>query len=196
MNRLLLALVLIFSSSAMADIYRYKNSEGNWVYTDSPVHGAERVDVVIHNNVGAPVSTNNQSIDVAPTDNEEPVLYTLDIQTPSHDSTVTPGQESLMITAALSPSTPPGATFRLYANGTPQLEGNTPSFELGGLIRGELILHVEAFDQNGESLAESSPVTVHVHRASARTQSNPAGSGLGASSVGNNQNNNPNNNPL
>lgn len=187
MIRLIVAVLLIVSTSAAADIYRYKDSNGNWVYSDTPSPGAERVDVVVYNDVGAPVSTDDsqpQEIDSTPSD--EAVTYSLSINTPAHDSTVTPGEESLMITATLSPATPPGTTFRLYANGTPQLEGNRPSFELTGLIRGELVLYVEAFDQEGESIAESAPVTVHVHRASARTRATPMGGGMGAGSIGNN----------
>ncbi|WP_298635897.1 DUF4124 domain-containing protein [uncultured Umboniibacter sp.] len=163
-------------ATASADVYKYRDANGNVVYSDTPVEGAERVDVVVHNPATPGESTtaiDSPTNDPHGSPSDEPVAYNLAITSPAHDSTVPMGQETLSVNLALTPSAPVDTTYRLLANGTPIAQGNQTNFVLEQLYRGELVLTAEAIDTEGNVLATAIAVTVHVKRASRRITTLP-----------------------
>ena len=183
MSRSLCLLLIVISCTfcamkTSADIYKYRDANGNIVYSDTPVEGAERVDIVVYNPATPGESTAQQESSASSphtTQDDEPVSYSLAITSPVHDSTVPMGQETLSVSLALTPSAPVETTYRLLANGSPIAQGNQNTFVLEQLYRGELVLTAEALDSDGEVIATAIAVTVHVKRASRRITNLPTG---------------------
>lgn len=175
----LLVIAALCASSATlssADIYKYRDANGNIVYSDTPVEGAERVDIVVYNpakpgdSAGAiepPANELNDSI------SDEAITYSLSITSPADDSTVPMGQETLTVNLDLTPTAPANIAYRLIANGAPVAQEKESSFLLEQLYRGELVLTAEAIDSEGNVIATATAITVHVKRASQRNTAVP-----------------------
>ncbi|MEQ3697552.1 MAG: DUF4124 domain-containing protein [Pseudomonadales bacterium] len=174
---LIATLCSLSAATASADIYKYRDANGNIVYSDTPVEGAERVDIVVYNPATpgeSPATIESTPNNPHSTSSDEPITYSLAITSPVHDSTVPMGQETLSVNLALTPSAPVDTTYRLLANGSPIAQGNQSSFVLEQLYRGELVLTAEAIDTEGNVLATAVAVTVHVKRASRRITNLPS----------------------
>lgn len=170
------ALCALSATISSADIYKYRDANGNIVYSDTPVEGAERVDIVVYNPATpgeslAPIETPDTPQNGSTSD--EPITYSLAITSPADDSTVPMGQETLSVNLALTPTAPVNIAYRLFANGAPVAQEKQGSFVLEQLYRGELVLTAEAIDTEGNVIATATAITVHVKRASQRSTAVP-----------------------
>ncbi len=168
MNRLatITALVLITSFANAQTVYKFVDKSGNLVYSDTPVEGAETIEIqrpIIVPSVppqNAPANEDNDSASAG--------YSQLSITSPSHDAVFSNDTTPLVVTMALTPSLKSGHKFRLLVNGTAMGGTQTSgSFTLPSLDRGSYMLVGQVVDRNMHAVTESAAVQIHVRRHSA-----------------------------
>lgn len=155
---------LLLSSTSFADIYKYKNDKGSWVFTDQP-----RKDAVIIKPQPQNIISNNGLSNTPPATTETNTTttnneFTLTFKTPLNGSTIGMGEPSFTVKAELTGKAPKGTLFRLLKNGHPYMQNTATTFEISELQRGPMSLKVIAVDQHDATLAETKRITINVLR--------------------------------
>lgn len=164
---IILAILALFSLQAMAaTVYRYKDENGNIVFTDAPTEGADKLDV-------QPVPT-IPAIQVPPTDTTPAAAPTefkynkVTIILPSNDEHFINNGGQVSVQVAVSPALRKTDKLQLIFNGTPYGEGQrAATFKLENLDRGEYATQVAVVDNHGKEVGKSDVVTFYVKRSSA-----------------------------
>lgn len=161
---LALYFVSLFLSTAVAnEIYKTRDKDGNIVYTDSPLgKKAEKVDLP---EINRQPPTKHMRIRADKPAKAKPTNYAVQLLTPNHETTLTPGQRDLLVTASVSPGLKRGHYAVLMLDGSPYLEpSRTPSFMIENIYRGEHTVQVSIMDSTGKTIASSPSHTVYVIR--------------------------------
>ena len=170
----IIAVVLagLLASGATAQIYKYKDAQGNTVFSDKHPNGGQdgEVEEVKLNAINsaqtppkmlAPESSNKAaSADV--------IRYETTIIQPTNNTTIAMGPGDFVITAQISPALDTDETLRLNMDGVPIGKAQrSSSWQLSSVFRGEHSLVVDRL-QNSRVISSSTPVTVYVLRPSVR----------------------------
>ncbi|BDY03043.1 DUF4124 domain-containing protein [Ferrimonas sp. YFM] len=159
-----LLLLLLLCASAQAAIYRWVDDNGVAHYSDLPPHGqAQPVTIT----PGSQVSWRTLSPQRQAQPQAEAVVpgYSLAILSPQQDATVRSNEGKLTIRLATEPKPAPDHSLQLLIDGQAhQVTGSR--LTLANLDRGSHQLQAIIVDQQGALLAQSPPVTVHLHRQS------------------------------
>lgn len=159
-------LALGWLSANASEIYKTRDKDGNWVFSDKPSGDrSEQVKLPPINTlpptqavpVYAPPRTNTQTPD-------EP--YQLSIISPRENVTIPPGQRDLAIAVNLDRPLDPNHLLVYFINGELLEETRSTSIVVQDVIRGSHTLTVEVVDPNGASLGVSPQVVVNVIRPS------------------------------
>jgi hypothetical protein len=152
------------------DVYKWTNSDGEVIYSDTYVEGAERMRVS-----GGKSSPSSADTGADETQTGEPGegaagYQSLEIVQPANDATIRSNEGNLAVGLALSPALAEGHSVKIVIDGT-ELEGEMKStqFSLGNLNRGTHSLVTKIVDADGNELITSSPVTFHLRQASVLT---------------------------
>lgn len=161
-----LALVLV-ATSALAEpaktIYRWKDDNGNWVYSDIPKQGAEEIQLT-HRSLSMP----SENVDVLNTQTHPKTpSFEVFVTAPSHEQTIRENTGSVYVTGRVAPRFLPSMQAQLFLNGEAVSEKQgSISFALREVPRGEHQLQIKVFGAEGKLVAESALSTFFMHRAS------------------------------
>ncbi|MGQ9424985.1 DUF4124 domain-containing protein [Gilvimarinus sp. F26214L] len=161
LSRLSGVLLLLLAISAWsAEVYRVVDEQGRVTFTDSPPRGkqADKVEVKESNRLPAA-----PTVDRPPREEEPaPTDYQLRITYPPNDFHVNPGVRSVEVQVAVEPALKPNHNLQITDNGAP-----LPGTRLENIVvRGTHLVQARVVSREGEILAESEPVQIHVHRPS------------------------------
>lgn len=156
-------------STTSAEVYRTVDAHGNVTYTDSkPLSKKHKVEEVKLRKTNTASSVKMPAKEVKEDKKPKKGYDTVRIVTPSHDSTIPPGQLDVVVQVFLKPSLKVGHKLKLMLNGKPYKTAAATSFNLNKLHRGSTILQAIVVNANGKQVARSKPVTMHVKRHSAK----------------------------
>ena len=164
----ILAFTFITGSAQAADIYRHVDADGNVEYSDQPSEGASKVDVDPINIDASPKLQPKAVVDLSPQspDGGAPEYTALTITAPDNDTTLRNASE-IGVTASLNPGLGQSHRVRFLDNGKVIAPATrSMSLIITGLERGTHQLTAEVIDKNDQVVISSTPVSVHVHRAS------------------------------
>jgi len=161
-----LCCLFVYASAVNAtEIYKTRDKNGNWIYTDQPSEAnSEQVKLPPINSLppAYPGVTHNQPERAAVEDE----TYQLEIISPRENVTIPPGQRDLAIAINLSRPLEPDHLLMYFINGELLEETRSTSILVQEVYRGSHTLVVEVIDANGNSLGKSPPTVVNVIRPS------------------------------
>lgn len=157
-----LSMALLLTSPMLdaQTVYKYVDKHGNLVYSDTPVSGAEAVEVQPATTIQmAPVKlpAPHPKTPATPTDYRK-----VTISTPSQDAVFSNDPAPVVITGSSDPRLLPGHSYRFSINGKASETLTEPNYTLESPDRGSYTVVLEIVDRNLHSLAQSTPVTFHV----------------------------------
>ena len=164
---LLLALATVFA--AQAEVYRWKDAQGNVVFSDTPHAGAEIINIGPTTVIpGAPVKNEVAEPQVT-TEAQAPVSYeSIAVLAPGEDENLR-DQQSIAVDVALSPELQItfGHRLQLFMDGAPLgAPSQSAHFVLPGTARGTHQLAAAVLDQAGAELIRSTATVFHLHKSS------------------------------
>ena len=171
MTRLALLIVsLLVCALAQAEVYRWKDAQGNVVFSDTPQDGAEVVELGPTTVVpGEPVTQDAN----APTESEaQPAQATsyqsITVVAPVDEETLR-DQQAVAVDVAVEPGlmTELGHRVQLYVDGAAFGDASdSPHFVLPGMARGSHQLAAAVIDAHGSELIRSTASVFHLHKTS------------------------------
>lgn len=164
MRALLASLPLLFSAALVEaqTVYKFVDKHGNTVFSDTPVAGAEKVDVQPASTIQMTPVNMPARIDTKPA---APAGYeTVAITTPSNEAVFSNEPAPIVITGMSEPALQGGDKYRFTINGQPTAALNAPHYSFNSEERGTYTAILEIVDSNLQVKAQSSPVTFHVKR--------------------------------
>ncbi|MEM9254193.1 MAG: DUF4124 domain-containing protein [Pseudomonadota bacterium] len=162
-------LIWIFACAVHAQVYRSVDENGNVIFTDSPpadAQSTEAVELPPTNTVAPPPNVPSYQ---PPATEAEPAQrnYQVSIAQPANETTIPMGPGNFAVTAQVEPNLAGDHRLQLTMDGAPWGEPQSSgSWSLTNVFRGEHTLAVNVLDQNGNTVATSSGVTVYVLRPS------------------------------
>lgn len=177
---LALALGLSFSLAAQAQtIYRITDAQGKVVFTDNPERGGEQVELAPVTVVpsrgevrtGEPAPRLEVGIAPAPRTSPGQPFMPYDsfrMRSPTHEQAFPVGAAgNVPVELGVEPALREDHRVRLLVNGqVSQTAMHTTAFMVANMDPGEHVLQAELLDGSGAVRHRTSPVTIHVHRAS------------------------------
>jgi len=172
---LMAILALISTPVLAAKVYKYTDSNGNLVFTDEPVKGAEELDVQPVPTIPALVPQPKPADAGAPADSSGPFAYSkMTIILPSDGEHFVNNGGTVSVQVALSPALRKTDKLQLYFNGNPQGEPQrATTFNLSNLDRGEYSAQVAAINNQGKEIGRSDSVTFYIRRSAASPKPTP-----------------------
>jgi hypothetical protein len=179
MRRLASFLLLGVALTAGAtDIWRWKDADGVVHYSDSPVPGAERINVGPAPRLGPPsndvVGTATQS-NRSGNQDSSPVRYTrCTVAQPKNNQTLF-AVDSVVASLVIEPPLRPGHGIQVFLNGAmdPKWPTTATSFTLTGLNRGAYTIAVRVVDDNGRTLCNGPVSNFYVRQPSVLSPQSP-----------------------
>lgn len=171
------ALLLSWASTAVAQIYKTVDADGNVVFTDVPPNNPSGAVELKEYNTYEALQPTNPTVRLSPdpdsdrqTPAREPVSYSkIAIVGPASDETLRRNDGNVSVTVESEPAVDrqSGHEYQVLLDGTIAARGNGTTFLLENTDRGTHQLTVQVIDQGGKILGQSSPVTFHLLRFSA-----------------------------
>lgn len=155
---------LVAHPSFAQDIYKTVDENGNVTYSDSPVkENSKKLDLPEINSQPSPNPETAPSFSQA-NEKTKPVKYTLNINEPSHDQAIPPGQRDVAIIAEIDPiPLEEDITYTLLIDGAAADTASLPSFLVKEPLRGSHNIQVQA-KREKKVIATSKSITIHVIR--------------------------------
>ncbi len=156
--------VVLASTTAVADVYRAVDEDGNVIFSDHPSPDAKKVEVEATNLI-APVKL--KPVTSTTTSKESKFKYELlQITTPEHDTTLR-NISDLSIAVQLVPALQEQHKIQFTDNGTPLKDpARSLAIRLSDVARGTHQFQAQVLDEKGAILITSAAVSVHVHKTS------------------------------
>ncbi|HDP88782.1 MAG TPA: DUF4124 domain-containing protein, partial [Thioalkalivibrio sp.] len=163
MNRFLLALLLLtFTATLHAEVYRWVDEEGNVQFSDKPPPGDQPREVI--DLPSAPVTQTYKPSPTPPASDEErqpteaPVAYRwFTIASPADDEPVRENAGNVTVSVDITPALQPGHRLRLYLDGILLDNGGTrTTVNLTNVSRGTHQIRAEIVDTDGKVLRRTS----------------------------------------
>jgi hypothetical protein len=155
-------------TAGAAEIWRWKDANGGVHYSDSPVPGAERIEVHASKpgtpGTTPPVTYSNSASAAEPAADR----YTrCAVQQPANDA-VLQASEPVTVSLAIEPGLQPGHRIQVLLNGAPYMDWpeTLTSHILGTMYRGSYTLAVRVLDSSGAALCNGAASTFHVRQPS------------------------------
>ena len=162
MRYYILTILLLFSVSGYADVYRSVDAQGNVIFSDVETEGAEKV-VVPETQTLPPLSDGN--FKYTPAKQPEAELYTgLEILSPKNEESIRENTGDITVTVSVSPRLARGHTLVLYMDGKEVATGSGSSFSLTNVDRGSHSLRAVIKDSEDRIRKSSASSTFHLLR--------------------------------
>lgn len=166
---LLILLLALFPIAAGAAVYKWQDASGRWHYSDTPVPGADQVELPPVQVYSPPPVPAPPAASRPATQEQEPALTyaRVEILSPAPEQTIRNGPGEVGVAVGLEPGLRSGHRLRLLLDGVPVAEpvGET-AFTLVNVDRGAHTLSVEILDSRGQVIARGGPQTFYMHRPS------------------------------
>lgn len=163
----LLCLVIMLPAQAFAEVYTYKDAQGNRVFTDQPHKNAKRVEILPSNSAsGSPPPRTVQKS--APVKEKPRPIFRYDllrVLVPEPDATVRSTEGELIVTITSDPALQPGHSYQLLLDGKPVAQaGRSPVFPLKDIDRGTHQVAAQILDERGRVLEKTPNQPFHMLR--------------------------------
>ncbi len=166
---LLLAACIGFCSASVAGIYKYTDENGNIIYSDKPIDGAEKIK--IRRESRSPEAAPRQKYEPAvgeardgTSDNVDVIYSKLEILTPKNDSTVPGKAGNVDVVLLASPRLHARHRIVIALDGKEISNGRHANLNLSNLARGTHTLTAQIVDGEGATQIQASAVSFHVQR--------------------------------
>jgi hypothetical protein len=172
-TRAILALLGLFvAAAATADVWRWVDDNGVVHFSDTPVQGAERIDVSESSRTtGARVYTPPPQFaadgEPAPEVQQEFRYESLTVASPAAEETLWNIEGTLSVSLALTPGLQSGHQVRVYFDGQPRMVNST-SFTINEVFRGVHNIQAEVLDETGKLMIRSQPNRFYVQQTTVR----------------------------
>lgn len=172
------ALLTLTSVSALAQIYTWKDADGNTIYSDRPHPGAETIELRPTNTVEPPANPqSSQNDNMASGDGDEQQdsgrsYRSLEIASPANDEAIRSNEGTLSLTVNTDPPLSSGHLMRVVMDGELREEavaGNgqaTQTLNLSNIDRGSHTIAAVVYDARGNVVQSTPAITVHLQRTS------------------------------
>lgn len=172
MRRILVAFAGTIALSAFAfsagaetrTVYKFVDKHGSLVYSDTPVAGAEAVEVQSPGPIGTTVTKPPKQKKADQPDTDATHYQKVGITTPSSGTTFNNEDSPIVISGFSQPPLKPGDQYRFVINGQPSAPQKKAQYSLTGAERGEYAVTLEIVDRNLQPVIQSSPITFFVQR--------------------------------
>ena len=173
MKSLAFLILLLLSLGAQAELFKWKDAEGNIIYSDQPPSGVEKEKHQIEKESLPPIISTPALQQPTPSSSrssevqEEPDRYTnLAIVSPENDTSVRQNAGNVSINVAIEPYlfNERGDLLVIYMDGQEISRGRESSIQLIEVDRGTHVIGAEIVDVSGKSIKKASPVTFTLHR--------------------------------
>jgi len=163
---------MLISSTALAQMYKWVDEQGNISYSDQPPYnGAKQLDTPPLPTMQA-TSVPKKNKPAAEEETEEATVYTsLAITSPKDDMTIRDNSGNFSVSASIEPAlnTAQGHSLSLSMDGKViKANSSSSSFSLSNIDRGTHKFMVMVIDKGGKPLLKSKSITVHLFRQVAR----------------------------
>jgi len=157
MNKLILSALLCTALSAHAEIYKRTDANGNVTFTDQPDPNAETVDIPATNTLPAvsPQKPRKKAVTASGYDN-------VSILQPRNDEAIVARDGNVNVEVATTPALKRGHTIEILVDGQIASAGIAGTHPLTGLNRGSHAIEALITGSDGEVLASSGSITVHI----------------------------------
>lgn len=161
---LLVLSILVPAYATSAKIYVWRDESGVLVFSDSPMPGAEEVDIDSSNqNISSSMDTS--ILDIKPQKLDD--KFEVNIVRPTNNSTIRDNTGSVHVSGRIKPVFKQGLSIQLFMDGVPYKAPQTHSmFALRDVERGEHQIKLVLLNAKGKVIASSKPVTFYMHRTS------------------------------
>lgn len=171
-RRIYALLGLLACSAAVADVWRWVDEDGVVHFSDTPVEGAERIDVSESaRTTGARVFTPPPRVADEQQQAAEPAAEfryeSLSVASPGAEETLWNIEGILNVSLALTPALQSGHQVRVYFDGEPRMVSGT-SFTIDEVWRGVHNIQAEVLDQSGRLMIRSRPNRFYVQQNTVR----------------------------
>jgi len=164
---ILLFIGLLASATALAQAYRWVDSDGVVHYSDVPTEGAEEVQLSEYSrNTGARLYRERPATAAAADQpaTDQPFKYeSISISSPAAEETLWNIDGVLNVSVALSPGLQSGHQLRVYFDGQQRLVSGT-SFQIEEVYRGAHNLQAEVINETGQLMIRSQPSRFYVQQ--------------------------------
>ena len=174
-TRPILALLGLLAATAVcADVWRWVDEDGVVHFSDTPVEGAEQIDVSeSRRTTGARVYTPPPSPGGQAQQQQQPEpeafrYASFEIVSPGAEETLWNIEGTLSVSLALSPPLQTGHQVRVYFDGTPRMVNST-SFTIDEVWRGVHNIQAEVLDATGRLMIRTQPNRFYVQQNSVIT---------------------------
>ena len=161
-------LMTLISLPSDAKIYRWKDKNGNWVYSDTPRKGAQEVKLnkpLVMPSTNTNTNTNTNVLQSSNT--QKQISYQANITSPNHEQTIRENTGTVYVSGQVLPRFHKGFTVQLFHNGsTVGAKQSSTSFVLKSLSRGEHKIKMAVFNPQGTQIVTSKEHTFYLHKAS------------------------------
>lgn len=164
MRLLVTSLLLSLTLPVSAQIYQYKDANGNTVYTNQPPQGQDAEQVQLPPTNSVELKTPSVTEAAAPTAQSSQAYKLLALTDLPSDEALRANNGSFSVGVQIEPKLSPSHRLRLLLDGQPYGQASSSiRLQLTNLDRGEHSLAVEVLS-GGQSIQQSSPVTFTVQR--------------------------------
>jgi hypothetical protein len=174
MQRKFLFLLIVFCTTAGAEVYKRMGPDGQIYFSDRPGSDATRIEVTPAQAVGRsprPDASDRQALpDPAPSRDAAPVYTEFTIISPENQEAVRANDGNVRVRMSLQPDLVPGHTIALTVDGE---DGQHETIvqgthlELLNLSRGRHTVEASVLDDKGEMLIHTGPISFQVLRVAA-----------------------------
>jgi len=166
----LLLLFVLGLTAVQAEVYRWKDADGNVIFSDTPHDGAEIIELGPTTVVpGEPVVKDANQAAAAEAEPAQSTSYqSITVVAPADDETLR-DQQAVGVDVVTEPGlmTELGHRVRLYVDGNAYGEPtDSPHFVLPGVARGSHQLAAAVVDAGGTELIRSTSSVFHLHKTS------------------------------
>jgi hypothetical protein len=159
----LLCITAFFTSAFAQQVYVSVDKNGVPLYSDQPVAGSKKLELKVSLQNQQPQQETQINPLASLTD--EPTPYQLTILTPAMQDTVISHQGEVVVQSDVSPQLADHHKLRLVLDNNQQSPlQQSSNFRLLGVERGEHQLQLQALDQNGKLIAESTVTTFYLRK--------------------------------
>lgn len=176
-SSLLCFFVSTHSIAAQTKIYHWVDEDGKTHFSDTALPGTGQIEVRNENILSTDKQTTNKAAENAPLassgddNNEATINYQASIVSPENDTALRSNDGSINIHVTTNPVKENTHKLQLFldgkALGSPQI---SPTIRAQNIDRGTHQVQVQLLDENGNILALTQIVTVHLQRATAKVK--------------------------
>lgn len=160
--------LLVTPFATAGEAYKWTDEDGVVHYSDRPVPGAKRIELVEPNTGQSPAPRGRRADEVAEAEESGPFRYErLEIVSPGAEETLWNIEGVLSVSMTLNPPLQPGHQVRVWYDGSPQIVSGT-SVQLQEVWRGVHNLQAEILDETGNLLIRSQANRFYVQQTTVR----------------------------